>query len=68
MTLVSLKPLAGIPGGSLLRQGIEGRKGASFLTLSFLPTQPNIVVLLVGVAVQPSLDGSERTPQSPGCS
>lgn len=26
-----------------------------FLILSFLPTQPNIVVLLVDVAVQPSL-------------
>lgn len=32
-----------------------------FLILSFLPTQPNIVVLLVDVAVQPSLDGSEGT-------
>lgn len=53
---------------AFLGRGLKEGKGASFLTLSFLPTQPNIVVLLVGVAVQPSLDGSERTPQSPGCS
>lgn len=60
MTLVSLKPLAGIPGQGLLGQGLkEGRGFPSislglFLTLSSMTTQP-VVVLLVDMVVQLSL-------------
>lgn len=65
VTLVFLKPLVGIPGQSLLKQGIERRKKfpkisfGLFLTLSSMTTQP-VVVLLVSMTVQLSLREKPR--------